>query len=143
GATSATTGCSRSRRCRRSRCTWCRARRRPVEWARRGCRTSRRRCATPSSPARGNAFAGYRSGGWGSCPGSPGLPPRTRAAASPPAVYLELLQDVVDVVLDGGHLDPQPLRDLLVREPLVDEPHDLALAAREMRLDSIGAAIGR
>jgi len=58
-------------------------------------------------------------------------------------VYLELLQDVVDVVLDGGHLDPQPLRDLLVREPLVDEPHDLALAAREMRLDSIGAAIGR
>src|SRR5437764_2833996 len=44
---------------------------------------------------------------------------------------------------DALPIYPQPLRDLLVREPLVDEPHDLALAAREMRLDSIGAAIGR
>jgi hypothetical protein len=58
-------------------------------------------------------------------------------------VHLELLQDVVDVILDGGYFDPQPLSDLLVRKTLVDEPHDLALAARQMRLDSIGAAMGR
>src|SRR5436190_1893100 len=44
-----------------------------------------------------------------------------------PAVHLELLQNIVNVVLHSGHLDPQPLRDLLVREALVDEPHDLAL----------------
>src|SRR5947207_13976154 len=60
-----------------------------------------------------------------------------------PAVHMELLQNIVNVVLHSGHLDPQPLRDLLVREALVDEPHDLALALGEMRWDSAGAAIGR
>ncbi|SRR6266576_1686447 len=66
--------------------------------------------------------------------------PRSRFA---PAVHLELLQNIVNVVLHGRHLDPQPLGDLLVREALVDEPHDLALSVGETRWDSIGAAIGR
>src|SRR5439155_13558235 len=73
-------------------------------------------------------------------PGQSGSDPRSRLA---PAVHLELLQNIVNVVFHGGHLDPQPLRDLLVREALIDEPHDLALALGETRWDSIGAAIGR
>src|SRR5439155_10141852 len=55
--------------------------------------------------------------------GTPGQSPSDTRRRFAPAVHLELLQDIVDVILDGGHLDPQPLRDLLVREALVDEPH--------------------
>src|SRR5204863_7264724 len=88
-----------------------------------------------------HALAGSARGVRPDCaPGQSGSDTRSRFA---PAVHLELLQDIVDVILDGGHLDPQPLGDLLVRDALVDEPHDLALALGEMRWDSSGAASAR
>ncbi len=56
------------------RCISCAATRRREAWARRGCRRSRRRCATRSSRGRGSGSGGYRSDGWLRLPGlAPGV----------------------------------------------------------------------
>src|SRR5687768_11577784 len=54
---------------------------------------------------------------------------RGRLAAT---MELQLVQDVVDVVLDGGDADHQLARDLLVREAAVDEPDNFRLATRQL-----------
>jgi hypothetical protein len=41
---------------------------------------------------------------------------------------LELLEDVVNVVLHGGGLDAEAMRDLLVRQSFLDKDCDLRLA---------------
>src|SRR5436305_1087702 len=43
------------------------------------------------------------------------------------AMYLQFLEDVVDVVLHSPDFDGQTPSDLLVRESLVNEPDDLLL----------------
>src|SRR5512133_1111342 len=50
-----------------------------------------------------------------------------------PALHAELLEEIVDVVLHGRHLDAKAFRDLLVRQPVVDQLEDLPLACRERR----------
>ena len=48
-------------------------------------------------------------------------------------VQLELAEGVLDVVLDGAVRDDQALGDLLVAEPLGDQPQHLGLAVGELR----------
>src|SRR5688500_6214907 len=48
------------------------------------------------------------------------------------AVDVQLLEDVVDVRLDGPDRDAETLRNLLVRRPPGDEPNDLPLARGQL-----------
>src|SRR4051812_41100261 len=58
------------------------------------------------------------------------------------AGHAELLEEVVDVVLDGRHLDVQPRRDLLVGEALVDQLDDLDLPGGEVQIRARPRALG-
>src|SRR4029453_1194770 len=63
----------------------------------------------------------------------PALPERKRRRLQL-GVDLALLEDVVDVVANRGEADPEPARDLLVRQALGDRAQDLLLALGERRL---------
>ena len=61
---------------------------------------------------------------------APAQPSDRRAAARDP----ELVEDVMHVVLHRRHLEMQPGRDLLVRQPLVEQKRDLELPRRQRLL---------
>ena len=58
--------------------------------------------------------------------------PRRRACIGSP-VDLQLVEDVVDVDPDRGHLDAQPRNDLLIRKILSHRRGDFALPPRQLR----------
>src|SRR5918994_7230894 len=60
-----------------------------------------------------------------------------------PAMDVELLEDVVDVILDGRELDRELLGDLLVRAALLDQPQDVELPRRQPSLDRVEPALAR
>ena len=91
---------------------------------------SRNGCAAPSS--------GAGSGSSSACVGAAlvaGPRPRRRLG---PAAHLELAEDVMDVVLDGGELDTELAGDLLVRQTVVDQ----ADTCRSRVVSTIAAAGG-
>ena len=65
-------------------------------------------------------------------PGQDGLHPQTRHRLRA-TVDSELVEDVVNVVLDCRNLNAEPIGDLLVGEPFVDQKRDLPLPRRERR----------
>src|SRR5262245_55880600 len=83
-----------------------------------------------SDHARGLVPSGPGPRGGTSTQGSDQLAYAGRGLAA--AAHIELRQDPVDVVLDGGELDLEPARDLLVGEPTLDQVGDLALPRRQL-----------
>src|SRR6266576_3169985 len=59
------------------------------------------------------------------------LPTPSGCLAAP--MHLELLENVVNVILHGRHLDAQAAGDVLVRQAIVEQAHNLQLPRREMR----------
>lgn len=46
-------------------------------------------------------------------------------------VQLQFIEDVVDVILHGRYFDMEPHRDLLIAQPIVDQPDNLGLTSGE------------
>ena len=53
-------------------------------------------------------------------------------------MYPQLVQDVVNVILDGGNLYAEVPRDFLITEPAGDEAYNLPLPATEVGLIEAG-----
>src|SRR5215831_2561084 len=60
-----------------------------------------------------------------------------------PVTEVELVEDPRHALRDGGLVDRQPRGDVCVREPLRDEPQDLALAVVERRELGARRSLGR
>ena len=58
-------------------------------------------------------------------------------------MYPQLVQDVVNVILDGGNLHAKVPCDFLIAEPTADEPYNLPLPATEMGLTEAGTRTAR